>query len=309
MALVEEGLRLREAGIDARTLVLTEFPRGAEKEALAAGLTPTLYTDEGLDAVAEAAGALGSPLAAHVKLDTGMHRVGLVPELAPDFCRRLLDAGLDLEGVWTHFASADEPDDPSANVQLSRFHDALRQLDQAGIRPRFRHAANSAAVIALPDSHFDLVRLGVALYGISPGPALDGRADLQPAMSWRSTVAMVKRVTGGEGVSYGLRYRLEGESTIATVPVGYADGYHRAASAQAQVLIRGRRYPVAGTITMDQLTVDCGDDSVEPGDEVLLFGRQGDERITAEEVAGWAGTIGYEVVCAVSDRVPREYRG
>jgi alanine racemase len=151
--------------------------------------------------------------------------------------------------------------------------------------------------------------VGIALYGISPGPALAGKADLRPAMSWRSTVAMVKRVTGGEAVSYGLRYRLERESTIATVPVGYADGYHRAASARAQVLIRGRRYPVAGTITMDQLTVDCGDDPVEPGDEVVLIGRQRDDQITAEEVAEWSGTIGYEVVCAVSNRVPREYRG
>jgi alanine racemase len=161
----------------------------------------------------------------------------------------------------------------------------------------------------VPESHLDLVRVGIAAYGIVPGPGLEGRAELRPAMSLRSRVTLVKRVAAGEGVSYGLSYRLDRESTIATVPVGYADGYHRAASGRAEVLIQGRRYPVAGTVTMDQITVDCGDDPVEVGDEVVLFGRQGDEEIPADELARWAGTIGYEVVCAVSERVPREYRG
>jgi alanine racemase len=309
VAMVEEGLRLREGGIDAPTLVLTEFPRGAEKEALAAGLTPTIYTDEGLASVAEAAEAVGRPVAVHVKLDTGMHRVGLAPDLAPGFCLRVLEAGLDLEGVWTHFAVAEDPEDPSARIQLQRFHEALGELARAGIHPRYRHAANSAAVLVVPESHLDLVRVGIAAYGIVPGPGLEGRAELRPAMSLRSRVTLVKRVAAGEGVSYGLSYRLDRESTIATVPVGYADGYHRAASGRAEVLIQGRRYPVAGTVTMDQITVDCGDDPVEVGDEVVLFGRQGDEEIPADELARWAGTIGYEVVCAVSERVPREYRG
>jgi alanine racemase len=309
VALVEEGLRLHDAEIEAPTLVLTEFPRGAEKEALAAGLTPTLYTDEGLGSMAEASGALGRPIPVHVKVDTGMHRVGLAPELAPDFCLRALESGLDLEGLWTHLAVAEQPDDPSVRLQLDAFGEVLAELAKAGIRPRYRHAANSAATIAWPESHLDLVRVGIALYGIIPGPALEGRADLRPAMSLRSQVTMVKRVAAGEGVSYGLRYRLERESTVATVPVGYADGYHRAASGRAEVLIRGHRYPVAGTVTMDQITVDCADDPVEPGDEVVLFGRQGEEEIRVEELADWAGTIGYEIVCAVSDRVPREHRG
>jgi alanine racemase len=308
VALVEEGLRLREAEIGRPVLVLTEFPRGAEKEALAAGLTPTLYTDDGLASLAGASGERDRTTPVHVKIDTGMHRVGLAPELAVGFCLRVLEAGLELEGVWTHFAVAEEPDDPSSREQLERFLAALDDLAASGIRPRYRHAANSAAVLGLPESHFDLVRVGIAAYGIIPGPALEGRADLQPAMSLRSRVSLVKRVAAGEAVSYGLRYRLERESTVATVPVGYADGYHRAASGRAQVLIRGHRYPVAGTVTMDQITVDCGDDPVQPGDEVVLFGRQGEEEIRAEEVAEWAGTIGYEVVCAVSERVPREYR-
>ena len=309
VALVEEGLRLRDAGIDAPILVLSEFPRGSEKEALAARLTPTVYTDDGLLALTDAAATMGRPSPVHVKVDTGMHRAGVAPELALRLCLRIAEAGLELEGVWTHFAAADEPEDPSVREQLDRFHRVLTDLEGAGIRPRYRHAANSAAVLALPRSHLDLVRVGIALYGIAPGPALEDWADLLPAMSLRSQVALVKRVAAGEGVSYGLRYRLERDSTVATVPVGYADGYHRAASGRAHVLIRGHRHQVAGTVTMDQITVDCGDDPVQSGDEVVLLGKQGDQQIRAEEVAVWAGTIGYEVVCSVSERVPREYRG
>jgi alanine racemase len=309
VALVEEGIRLRDAGIEAPVLVLTEFPPGSEKEALAAGLTPTLYSDRGLAAVAEGARALGRPVAVHLKVDTGMHRVGLHPDRAGPYVDEVLGRGLELEGLWTHFAVSEDPEHPSARAQLARFLEVTDALSGRGIRPRVRHAANSGAVLSLPESHLDLVRAGIALYGVSPGPALDGRLDLRPAMSLRSRVALVKRVAAGEALSYGLRYRLDREATIATVPVGYADGYMRAVSGRAQVLIRGRRYPVAGTITMDQLLVDVGDDPVAAGDEVVLFGEQDGQRITAEEVAGWAGTIGYEIVCAVSERVPREYRG
>jgi alanine racemase len=310
VALVEEGILLREGGIDAAILVLTEFPSGSEKDALAAGLTPTLYTEEGLSRLAEAAGTLGDArIGVHVKLDTGMHRVGLDPGQAASFAARIGDAALHVDGVWTHFAKAEDLDDPSARRQLTLFTEALDSLDAAGIQIRYRHCANSAATISLPESHLDLVRVGVALYGIWPGPGLVGRVPLRPAMSLRSHVGLAKRVAAGESVSYGLTYRLEKESTIATVPVGYADGYARALSDRGRVLIRGKRYPIAGTVTMDQLTVDCGDDDVAAGDEVVLFGRQGAEEITADEVASWYGTIGYEVVCAVSGRVPREYRG
>jgi alanine racemase len=163
--------------------------------------------------------------------------------------------------------------------------------------------------MARPETHLDLVRVGIAMYGIPPGPQLEGLVDLRPAMTLRSRVTMVKRLPAGEGISYGHRYRLERESTIATVPIGYADGYMRALSNVGRVLIRGRRYPVAGTVTMDQLLVDCGDDPLQPGDEVILFGRQGDQEIRAEEVAAWAGTIGYEILTSVSARVPREHRG
>ncbi|MGH2573928.1 MAG: alanine racemase [Actinomycetota bacterium] len=309
VALVEEGVSLREAGLAAPILVLTEFPPGSEKDALAAGLTPTLYTDEGLSRLSSSGRPEEAAIGAHVKIDTGMHRVGLPPERAVEYLRAVAEAGLRIDGVWTHLATAEKLDDPFAERQLDRFADVVRGLAAAGIRPRYLHAANSAAAIARPSAHLDLVRVGLAMYGLTPGPRLAGPAALRPAMSLRSAVAMAKRVGPGEGVSYGLRYRLERESTIATIPVGYADGYSRLVSGRAEVLVRGRRYSVAGNVTMDQVMVDCGNDPVEAGDEVVLIGRQAGEEISADDVAAWMGTISYEVMCAVSQRIPREYVG
>jgi alanine racemase len=308
VALVEEGLELRAAGVDAPVLVLTEFPPGSERDALAAGLTPAVYTERGLAALAAAASGAARRVGVHVKLDTGMHRVGLAPERAEEFVGRVLEAGLGFDGLWTHFAKAEEPEDPFVQHQLEWFEATLAALAASGLpAPRYRHVANSAAIIASPQAHLNLVRLGVSLYGLAPGPKLAGRAELRPAMRWRSEVAMAKRVAAGEAVSYGLRYRLERDATIATIPVGYADGYLRGLSSRACVLIRGRRYPVAGTVCMDQIMLDCGDDPVDAGDEVVLLGRQGEEEISADELAGWLGTINYEVVCGVGARVPREY--
>jgi len=311
VALVEEGIELRDAGITGPILVLSEFPPGSEKEALEAGLVPSLYTEDGLHRLTEAAGSLGRSVGVHVKVDTGMHRVGIDPDQVPSLVSRLLDSGLELAGLWTHFAKSEETDDPFTSVQLERFNGVAAMLREDGVVPPYLHAANSAAIITRPDSHLDLVRLGIAMYGLCPGPALSLEAgrSLRPAMELKSAVTMVKRVPAGEAVSYGQRYALERASTIATVPVGYADGYSRLLSGKAQVLIRGRRYPVAGTVTMDQLMVDCGDDAIEVGDQVVLIGRQGDERITPDDLAAWMGTINYEVVCGVSERVPREYVG
>jgi alanine racemase len=308
VALVEEGIELRDAGLSGPILVLSEFPPGSEKEALAAGLTPSLYTDEGLRLLAEAAGALGKPVGAHVKVDTGMHRVGIAPDRVVPFVFRLIDSGLELEGLWTHFAKSEDTTDPFTWRQLDRFNAVASRLRDARVPPRYLHAANSAAAMCLPETHFDLVRVGVAMYGLSPGPQVEDWK-LRPAMSLKSAVTMVKRVPAGESISYGQQYSLKSPSTIATVPVGYADGYSRLLSRKAQVLIRGRRYPVAGTVTMDQLMVDCGDDSIEAGDAVVLIGSQGDEQVTADDLATWIGTINYEIVCGISERVPREYVG
>ncbi|MGZ8600443.1 MAG: alanine racemase [Actinomycetota bacterium] len=307
VALVEEGVGLRDAGIDAPILVLSECPRGSEEEALAHDLTPTVYTDGGIAALAEAARSVARAPAVHVKLDTGMHRVGLgPPEAAASFCRAAATAGLELEGLWTHFASS-ESDEVTTRLQLARLLAAAEAVRTEGLEPGLLHAANSAATLRYPETHLDLVRPGAALYGLAAGPGL--AEGLRPAMTLRSEVTLVKRLAAGERLSYGHRYELERDAWVATVPVGYEDGYPRLLSSRADVLIRGRRHRVAGTVTMDQLLVDCGDDEVVPGDQVVLLGAQGDERITAEELAELVGTIGYEIATAISERVPREYRG
>lgn len=303
VALVEEGVALRDAGIEAPVLVLTEFPPGSEREALAASLTPTVYSRRAVRSLADAVQTDG--VGVHVKVDTGMHRVGIPPAEAPALVEEASASGLSIEGIWTHFAMAEEPDDPTTARQLELFLDVCETLASRGIRPRYRHAANSGATLASPDTHLDLVRVGAAIYGIAPGPALKDRLGLRPTMTLRSAVTHTKRVPSGHGISYGHRHRTARETTIATVPIGYADGYLRSLSNVGRVLIRGKRYPVVGSITMDHLMVDCGDDPVEVGDDVVLFGRQGDAEIRVEEVADWAGTIGYEIVCAVSERVPR----
>ena len=307
VALVEEGIGLREAGIGATILVLSEFPAGSEKEALEAGLTPSVYGRDGLRALAEAAS--DRDVGVHVKVDTGMHRVGVwPPEASPAFCREVVESGLRLDGLWTHFA-ASESDADGTRAQLGRFRGALDGVRASGMSPRWAHAANSAATLLFPETHLDLVRPGAAIYGIDPGEGVGPRSGVRPALTWRSAVTFVRRLPAGERLSYGWRYTLERDANVVTVPVGYEDGYLRGLSSRADVLIRGRRYPVAGTITMDQLLVDCGDDEIAPGDEVVLIGEQGGERITAEELAGHLGTIGYEIVTAISERVPREYVG
>jgi alanine racemase len=307
VALVEEGFALRDAGISAPILVLSEFPPGSEKQALASDLRPTVYSEVGLSAVAEAARSLGRTGPIHVKVDTGMHRIGIYPpERAAAFVRDAERAGCEVEGLWTHFARADD-DEATTRRQLERFSSVVEELESSGTRPRYLHAANSAATILYPESHFDLVRVGVALYGLDPENGSGSGVDLRPALAWRSAVSAVRRLPAGEPVSYGHRWRTERETTVATVPVGYADGYRRAFSSRADVLIAGRRRRVAGTVTMDQILVDCGDGDVQPGDDVVLLGTQGNERISAEELAGLAGTINYEIVSGISVRIPREY--
>lgn len=307
VALVEEGIELRDAGIvDVPILVLSECPPGSEREALAAGLTPSLYTERGLSRLAEA--VVGPDVSVHVKLDTGMGRVGLRSlEALEPFLARVRDAGLELGALWTHFARADEPT-ATTTEQLVRFRAAVESAHVAGYPPRLLHAANTAATIDHPETHLDLVRPGIGLYGIEPAPGIGTSLGLRPALSWRSRVAMVKRVEAGTPLSYGHTYAPRDDSWIATVPVGYADGYPRGVSSRAEVLIRGTRRRVAGTVTMDQIVVDCGDERIEPGDEVVMIGQQGDERVSAHELGVHAGTIAYEIVTRIGARVPREHR-
>jgi alanine racemase len=304
VALVEEGLKLRAAGIEAPILVLSELPPGSEAVALAHRLTPTLYSEAGVARLVEAA---RGPVPVHVKVDTGMHRVGVwPPEDAPGFARRVQDAGLEVEGLFTHFARSEE-DEITTKEQLDRFLETADAIRSAGVSPRVLHAANSAATILHPEAHLDLVRPGIALYGIEPAPGVGADLGLRPALTWLSRVSAVKRLAAGEATSYGYRYRLERDSWVATVPVGYADGYPRQLTNLGEVLIGGLRHRVAGTVTMDQLIVDCGDDEVQVGEEVVLIGSQGSERIGADALGRLFGTIGYEIVSRIGERVPRRY--
>lgn len=314
VALVAEGAELRDAGIVAPVLVLSQAAPDELDDLVAFELEATVYTEPGVERLSAAARRGRrtdvNPIPVHLKVDTGMHRVGAQPAEVVSLAKEIIDVpGITLASVWTHCAVADEPGNDFTDLQLDRLKAVLADLDAAGIHVPLRHAANSGATIDHPRARLDLVRCGISVYGLPPSPALADRLPLRPALSLVAAASHVKRVAAGERLSYGLRYRCERESTIATVPLGYADGVPRRLGATGgEVLVGGRRRPIAGTITMDQLLVDCGDDDVRPGDEVVLIGTQGDETITADEWAARLGTIGYEVVCGIGPRVPRRYR-
>ncbi len=318
VAMAAEAVPLREAGIDAPVLVLAEPSPGEHDAVVALGLRPTVYTRQGIEGLAAAVARAGAgTLPVHLKVDTGMHRVGAATGDARVLAAAVAEQPeLVLEGLWTHCAVADQPAHPFTTVQARRFAAVVEELSLAGLRPPLVHVANSAAALDRPELRHDLVRCGITVYGLDPSPALHGRAPLRPALRLVARVSLVRTVPAGEGLSYGLVHRCARDSVVATVPLGYADGVPRRFSeVGGEVLLGGRRRPVVGTVTMDQLLVDCGaaDEplaaAVAPGDEVVLIGEQGDERIGAEEWAERLGTIAYEVVCAISARVPRCHLG
>jgi alanine racemase len=302
---VEEGVSLRRAGVKDRILILGSlFPFDSFDEALRHGLTPTIASWASARALAKLAVGKRLRVPVHVKVDTGMGRIGMSPATAAEVIPRIAaEPGLRLEGVYTHLAQGD--DAPRSREQLAPFDTLVRSLSARGLRPLF-HAANSAGMFSLKGSHYGLVRPGLALYGAPPIP---GVRDLHPVLSWKTRVVFLKTVPRGTAVSYAGTFRTSRRSRLATLPVGYADGYRRALSNRGQVLIRGRRCPVAGRVTMDQVVVDVtGLPGVDVGEEVVLLGAQGRERITADEMAAWAGTISYEIFCGISARVPRVYK-
>jgi alanine racemase len=316
VALVEEGVELRDAGIDTPILLLSQPPVEAARAVVDAGLIPVVHSAKFVDALAKAAadaGVEGQPV--HLKVDTGMHRIGCSPSEALDLAPAIKKhRELHLQGLLTHFAVADEPEHPYTARQVAIFEAVRKELARMGIRPPLLHAANSAGVLTAPDAHYDLVRCGISIYGIAPSAALDGRLPLKPALSLKARVSYVRRLVAGERLSYGLRYELNVASTVVTVPIGYADGVpRRLGEVGGEVLIAGRRKPIAGTVTMDQLLVDLGAgpdaDAVEIGTEVVLLGRQGEAEISAAEWADRLGTIPYEVCCGIGERVPRRYLG
>jgi alanine racemase len=310
VALVEEGVALRDAGVDAPVLVLSEPVPEAADEVVARGLTPVVYTGSAIEALAKAVAASGgSPLGVHLKVDTGMHRVGCPPERAVELARQVAShRELRLAGTCTHFAVADEPDDPYTGAQVARFRAVLQELRAAGIAPGTVHMCNTAGALAAPDARADMVRIGIGVYGIPPVPALAGVVALRPALSVKARVSYVKALPDGARISYGLRYETSRPTRVVTVPIGYADGVPRALGhAGAHAIVRGVRVPYAGTVTMDQLMLDVGDLDVEVGDEVVLLGSQQGATVTAAEWAERVGTIPYEIVCGIGPRVPRIY--
>jgi alanine racemase len=318
VAMAGEAAPLRAGGVDAPVLMLAEPSPGELDDVVALDLRPTVYTRSGIEGLAHAVARAGAPpLPVHLKVDTGMHRVGADTADALALATLVAERPeLVLEGLWTHCAVADVPAHPFTTVQTERFRLVVEELAAAGLRPPLVHAANSAATLDRPELRHDLVRCGITVYGLDPSPALHGRVLLRPALRLAARVSLVRRVAAGEGLSYGLVHRCARESVIATVPLGYADGVARRYSeVGGEVLLGGHRRPVVGTVTMDQLLVDCGPPGeaggapVRPGDEVVLIGEQGDECIGAGEWAERLGTIPYEVVCDISARVPRRYTG
>ncbi|WP_190239381.1 alanine racemase [Pelotomaculum schinkii] len=311
VARVAEGTALREAGIEAPVLVLGYITPEQCDEVVRRRLTQAVYTREMGLALAEAAVRAGTKARVHFKVDTGMGRIGWTEpsRVIQETLELARNPNLEIEGIFTHFAAADAADKQYTQRQFQKFMEIIEKLRQNGLEFPLRHAANSAAIMELPETHLDLVRAGIIVYGLYPSDEVDrGRVALSPVMSLKARVAYVKDVPAGFKVSYGCTYATERDTNIATLPLGYADGYSRLLSSRGEVLLNGRRAPVVGRVCMDQLMVDAGDiPGVKIGDEAVLIGRQNGEKISADDIAARIGTINYEVTCMVNQRVPRVY--
>lgn len=308
VAYLEEGLRLREEGLTIGVLVLggivgSQIPRFIEND-----LTLTASSVDKLRAIEECAASLGKVAKVHLKIDTGMERIGVHwYSAAPLLEASLACSNVNVEGIFTHLANADEEDVTDAFLQLERFGEVLRFYERRSLPPPMRHVANSGAILQLPESWFDCVRPGILFYGASPSIDLKVTLPVQPALRWLTRVVFFKVVPADHPISYGSIYRPKVQTRVITLPVGYGDGYTRAMSGQAEVIVRGRRVPVVGRICMDQIMADIGWTSAYNGDEVVLLGESEGERIRIEDLARWAGTIPHEVLTNINTRVPRVY--
>ncbi len=310
VARVQEGLELRTAGFDQRTLVFESPSHHLLRDAIAQDLTLTVAEPAVLGMIEDEARRIGRRATVQVKIDTGMGRLGLLPAHAADL---ILRAGRShhvmLTGVYSHFATSEDPDRAFALLQLERFTSLMESVRRSGLEVPDHHMANSGAIIAIPESHCTMVRPGIMLYGYPPGQGMQERFPVRPVLSLLSRVAFLKDVPTGTSISYGRRYFTGAPARIATVPMGYGDGYSRLLTGKAEVLIRGERYPVVGTVCMDQLMVNVsGNPRIAVGDDVVFVGVDGAERITAWDVASHTGTIPYETTCALTPRVPRLYQ-
>ncbi len=301
----EEALELRDSGLDGPILVLSPAPRDSLEPLVAREISITVCDAEQISAAARAGKSQDLMARVHLKIDTGMSRLGAHPDEAASLAQTLqADNAITFEGLFTHFARADEPEAPSNQEQLTRFNDVLKQLEAGDLRPPIVHAANSAAALMLPEAHFNLVRVGIALYGLQPSKEWSLPAEFKPALQWKSQLTRVQSLPAGAGVSYGHEYVTKKEERIGTFPVGYADGLRRTKG--NQVLVGGALVPVVGRVCMDlsMLQLDSKPEA-ELGDEVVLIGNQGREAISAEQVADRWRTINYEVTCGIDRRVPR----
>jgi alanine racemase len=311
VATVKEGIELRNEEIKRPILVLSGIYQEEVEDVLAYQLTPMVYRLEIAESLATRARKKGQTIPVHIKVDTGMGRIGVIAEEAPAFVNRLRKfENLTIEGIASHFATADEGNSSFTEEQLKRFSRTIEEMKKLAIDPPFCHIANSAALVNLPAAHFTLVRPGIMLYGSYPSPALKDKVSLRQVMSWMSLVADLKQVPEDYPISYGRTFVTQRPSIIAAIPVGYADGYNRLFSNRGEVLIKGMRAPVVGRVCMDWTMVDVTDiPGVEVGDEVVLMGSQSGQEITPEEMGGRIGTIPYEILCAVGKRVQRIYKG
>lgn len=311
VAILDEGLQLRRAGITAPILILGYTPEGQVETAIEHDLALTVYTMEGAEAVSRVAADKGTKAKIHIKLDTGMGRLGFLPEekSISDIVKIFHLPDIIVEGIFTHFATADEKDKTYTREQFERYMWVCSRLEEEGITLPIRHVANSAAIIDFPEMHLDMVRAGLILYGMYPSEDVNrARLSLKPAMALKTRVAHVKKLPPGCSISYGATFTTTRDSIIATLPLGYADGYTRLLSNKGEVLIKGCKAPIVGRVCMDQCMIDVTQiEGVGVGDEVVLFGQQQGSVISAEDVAGQIGTINYEIVCMVGKRVPRLY--
>lgn len=310
VATIDEAIELRQAGIRAPLHLLSEPPASTVPLILEHELVPTVTTREFVVELGRQAAAAGCEAPYHLKLDTGMNRIGVRAEEAAEFVAGLKGfPGLRHEGTMTHFATADVPGDWDFESQMERFQSALVRMRDEGIDPGIVHASNSAGTILHPEAHFHMVRCGIAIYGLHPDASTYGRIELKPAMSVKARLTLVKRIGMGEGVSYGLTWRAAAPAIIGTLPLGYADGVHRVMSNRFAVLVGGKRCDQVGRVCMDQFMVELPrGSSFAVGEEAVLVGSQGSETITMDELAGIAGTINYELACAFGMRLPRRYR-
>lgn len=308
VAVLEEGLLLRENGITLPILVLGGVFNNQIPYFLQNDLTITASSIEKLEQINQAAQALGCPARVHLKIDTGMERIGVHYYNAEAFLEASLKCRcVQVEGIFSHFANADAPDLQHARLQLERFQEVLRFYERRSLPTPLRHMANSAAILQLPESYLDLVRPGILLYGVYPTREIPRRVTVEPALSWKSQVVYFKAIKPGHPVGYGSTWMSDHLVRAVTVPVGYGDGYFRSMSGRAEVLLNGRRYPVIGRISMDQIVVNIEQDSAYNGDEVILIGEAGGNAITCADLADWAGTIPYEILTNINTRVPRVY--